>query len=119
MFIHIQNGQISKSNFILQPRKKICEVFLKILWKEGFILGYKFFKKNQIQIFLKYKDGKSAINNIKTISKPGRQIFYSVNDIWKITNSNSLIITFTSIGVKSTTECKKYKIGGELFILVN
>ena len=121
MFTHIQNGQISKRNFILQPRKKICEVFLRILWKEGFILGYKILKKNpeKIWIFLKYKDGKSAINNIKTISKPGRQIFYSINDIWKIRNNNSLIIVFTSIGVKSITECKKCKIGGEPFILVN
>jgi len=83
MFTNIQNGQIARRSFILQPRKKLCEVFLKILWREGFIFGYRISKKNpeKFQIFLKYKNGKSVINNIKTISKPGRQIFYSANDI--------------------------------------
>jgi ribosomal protein S8 len=122
MFTNIQNGQIAKRSFILQRRKKICEVFLKILWIEGFIIGYTVFKKNQkkIKIFLKYKNKKSAINNIKIISKPSCRIFYTLNDIYKFaSNNNSLIIIFTSKGIKSLTECKKYKIGGEPFVLIN
>lgn len=31
MFSNIQNGQIAKLSFILQPRKKTCETLLKIL----------------------------------------------------------------------------------------
>ena len=92
-----------------------------ILWKEGFIFGYKISEKNpeKFEIFLKYKDNKSVINNIKPISKPSRRVFYSASDIWKITNNNSLIIVFTSNGVKTVTECKQSKIGGEPFILLN
>lgn len=122
MFTSIQNGQIAGRGFILQSRKKICEAFLKILWAESFIFGYKIYKKNpkQFQIFLKYKkNNNSVINNIKSITKPGRRVFYSVNNIWKITNSNSIIIIVTPKGVKSITECKQYKIGGEPFILLN
>lgn len=83
MFTNIQNGQIARRSFILQQRKGLCEVFLKILWKEGFIFGYKTSKQNpeKLQIFLKYKNNKSAINSIKTISKPSRRVFYSTNDI--------------------------------------
>ena len=121
MFINIQNGQIARRSFILQRRKNLCEVFLKILWKENFILGYKIFNKNPqtIQIFLKYKNNKSILNNIKIISKQNRRVFYSKNEIWRIKNNNSLVLFFTSNGVKSITECKQHKIGGEPIILVN
>jgi small subunit ribosomal protein S8 len=83
MFINIQNGQIAKRSFILYPRKKICELFLKVLWKEGFIIGYQIPYKNskKLKIFLKYKNNQSVINKIKIISQPGRRIFYSINEI--------------------------------------
>ena len=122
IFINIQNGQIAKRGFILESRKKNCEIFLKILWLEGFIFGYKVCKKNQkkIKIFLKYKNKKSVINNIKIISKPSRRIFYTANQIYKFTNNNNLLIFIsTSKGIKSLTECKKYKIGGEPLISIN
>jgi small subunit ribosomal protein S8 len=83
LFIALKNGQVSKRSFILQPRKKISELFLKILWKEGFIFGYSISGKNSriIKIFLKYKNNKSVINNIKIISFPGRRVFYSATQI--------------------------------------
>jgi ribosomal protein S8 len=38
MFANIKNGQLTNRSFIIQPKKKICESFLKILWKEGLYL---------------------------------------------------------------------------------
>lgn len=80
MLISIQNGQIAKLNFILQPRKIACETILKILWQEGFILGYQIDNNNykKFKIFLKYKNNKSVINSIQKISNKGHNIFYSV-----------------------------------------
>lgn len=121
MFVNIKNGQLTRRSFIFQTRKKICESFLKILWQEGFILGYKIDKdnNNQIKIFLKYKNGQPAINSIKLISKPGRRAYYSVKQIWKIDSSKSFIIFSTNKGLKSIVDCKKLKIGGEPFISIN
>ena len=121
MFANIKNGQLAKRNFIYQTRKKICESFLRILWDEGFILGYKIDSENcnKIKIFLKYKNGKPAINSIKLISKPGRRIYYSIKQIWKIDSSKSFIIFSTNKGLKSIIDCKKLKIGGEPYIVIN
>jgi len=121
MLASIKNGQLTRRNFILQPRKKICESYLKILWKEGFILGYISDYKNtsQIKIFLKYKKNKPVINSYNLISKPSRKIFYSVKQIWKIKSSKSIIIFSTNRGLKSITECKKLKIGGEPVLIIN
>ena len=122
MFTNIRNGQLAKRSFIYQKQKKLCEAFLKILWNEGFIIGYKISKKdnNSIKIFLKYNnDGKPAINNIKLITRPGRRVYYSIKQIWKIDSSKNFIIFSTNKGLKTINSCKKLKIGGEPFILIN
>jgi small subunit ribosomal protein S8 len=122
MFANIKNGQMAKRSFIYQKKKKFCESFLKILWDEGFIIGYKMSKtkKDTLKIFLKYfDDGKPSINNIKLISKPGRRVFYSIKQIWKIDSSKTFIIFSTNKGLKTISECKKLKLGGEPFIIIN
>ena len=121
MFANIKNGQLAKRNFIYQTRKNICESFLKILWDEGFILGYNIDLNtpDQLKIFLKYRSGKPVINSIKLISKPSKRIYWSVNQIWKIDSSKSFIILSTNKGLKSIIDCKKLKIGGEPFIVIN
>jgi len=119
MFANIKNGQLAKRSFIFQPRKKICESFLKILWYEGFILGYKIDSKNKLKIFLKYKKGQPVINSLKLVSKPGRRLHYSVKQIWKIDSNKSFIIFSTNKGLKSVIDCKKLKIGGEPVIIIN
>lgn len=121
MFANIKSGQLTKRSFIYQTRKKICEAFLKILWQEGFILGYKIDSKqpNKLKIFLKYKNGRPVINSLKLISKPGRRIYYSSKQIWKIDSSKSFIIFSTNKGLKSIIDCKKLMIGGEPFIVIN
>jgi small subunit ribosomal protein S8 len=121
MFANIKNGQMSGRSVILQRRKKICEAFLKILWTEGFILGYQIDDKNtnQLKIFLKYIKSKPAIHSIKLLSKPSRRLYYSTKHIWKINSNKSFIIFSTNKGLKSILECKKLRIGGEPFIAIN
>ena len=118
MFTSIKNGQLVKRKFVFQTRKKNLEPFLKIFNKEGFILGYKI-TQNKIKIFLKYKNNRPVINSIKVISKPGRRLYYSIKQIWKINSNKNFIIFSTSKGLKSIVECKKLKIGGEPIITLN
>ena len=77
-------------------------------------------KKNTLKIFLKYlKNGEPSINNIKFISKPGRKVYYSIKQVWKIDSSKVLIIFSTNKGLKTILECKKQKIGGEPLLIIN
>lgn len=121
MFTSIKNGQLAKRDFIYHTRKKICESFLKILWNEGFIVGYKISVESDkmLKIFLKYNKNRPVINSIKFISRPGRRIYYSIDQIWKIDSNKSFLILSTNQGLKSVADCKKIKIGGEPFIVVN
>ena len=121
MFSNIKNGQLAKKAFIYQKRKKICEKFLKILWDEGFILGYKIdnIDSKKLKIFLKYNKEEPVINSIKLITKPGRRVYYSVKQIWKLNSTTNFIIFSTNKGLKTIIDCKKLKIGGEAFLVIN
>lgn len=120
MFDNIKKGQLARRNFVINKKKKICELFLQILWNEGFILGYKTDSNNfnNIKIFLKYNNQTPVINSIKLISKPSRRLYYSIKQIWKIDSSKYFIIFSTNKGLKSITECKKLRIGGEPYIVI-
>ncbi len=120
MFTAIRNGQIAKKNVIYQRNVKNCENFLKVLWNEGFIIGYEYSKDNkQIKIVLKYLNNKPAINSIKLITKPSKRVYYSLKQLWKINPSSGLIILSTTKGILSLENCKKLGVGGEAFIIVN
>ena len=121
MINSIKNAQLSKRSFIFQKRTKICEIFLKLLWDEGFITGFQIDRKHvsKIKIFLKYKNNKPVINSIKPISKSSRKMYYSINQIWKIDSSKSFIFFSTNKGLKSIIDCKKLRIGGEPLIVIN
>ena len=122
MFANIKNGQTAKKSIIIQTRKNMCEHILKLLWDEGFISGYKISLENnkKLEIFLKYqKTGKPTINSIKTLSKPGKRLYYSAKQIWKMNSSKLFIIFSTNKGLKSITQCKKLKLGGEPFLIIN
>lgn len=121
IFATIKNGQLVKRNFVYFARKKICESFLKILWKEGFISAYKVSLKNptKLKIYLKYNKNRPVLNSLKFISKPSRRIYYSLDKIWKIDSSKLFIIFSTNKGLKTIIECKAEKLGGEPVILIN
>ena len=116
----LRNSQISRRNFIFQPKTKLIVAFLNILWDEGFILGYKIYDPdpNLLKIFLKYKNGKPALSSLKLISKPSHQIYYSASHLWKLDNKKSLIILTTNKGLMTIHECKQTHTGGKpLFII--
>lgn len=121
MFTNIRNGQLAKKAYVLQQFKKNCEPFLKILWNEGFILGYTINKQtNTITIILKYNNnGIPAINSIRLVTKPGQKIYYSAKQLWKINSNSNFLILSTNKGIKSITECKNLKIGGKPYIVIN
>ena len=117
MFVTLKNGQLAKKKIVLQKRHTFCAAFLNLLWDEGFILGY-MVEKQYFKIFLKYKNNKPVINSVGFITKPGNKIFYTLNQLWKLHNQTGLIIISTNRGLFSLQECKKYKIGGQPFVII-
>lgn len=122
MFTSIKNSQKSKKSSVKIYRKNMCEAFLKLLWDEGFISGYRVAPsdKTKVEVFLKYSSiGKPAINSIKFVSKPSCRIYFSIKQIWKLNSSKTFIIFSTNKGLMTINGCKKHKFGGEPLIFLN
>jgi len=118
--VNLKNSQISKRNFIFQPKTKLNIAILNILWNEGFILGYRIYHLNFkfLKVFLKYRKNKPAINSIKLVSKPGRRTYYKVCQLWKLDSKKILLVLSTSQGLMTAHECKKSRIGGQPLFMI-
>jgi small subunit ribosomal protein S8 len=111
LFSKIKNGFLSKKTKIIQPNSKQCINILNIFIKEGFIRSYKINSKNQIEIYLKYKNNKSIINEIQRISKPGKRFYIKNKELY--IKKQGFYILSTSLGILTDLEAKKWNVGGE------
>ena len=120
LFSHLQTGQKAKKLIIIQKKSKLCIKILNILWKEGYILGYRNspFKHTMLEVFLKYFREKPAINKITAVSKPNLRVYLSVEEIWKLNNGLGLVILSTSKGLVSDKNSKKLHVGGEILCII-
>jgi small subunit ribosomal protein S8 len=112
LFSKIKNGFLSKKTKIIQQNSKQSINILNILVNEGFIKSYKINSKNQIEIYLKYKNNKSVINEIKRMSKPGKRLYLKNKDLY--IKKQGFYILSTPLGILTDLEAKKLNVGGEL-----
>ncbi|MBQ6510733.1 30S ribosomal protein S8 [Candidatus Saccharibacteria bacterium] len=65
------------------------------------------------------KEGENAkINEISKVSKPGRRVYTSANEIPKVKSGRGIVLISTSKGVMSGQEAKKQRLGGEILVKV-
>jgi small subunit ribosomal protein S8 len=146
-FSHVKNAQQSRILIIEYPQSKIILSILNILQECGYIRGYRIFNSNnniliknknfnfsQIEILLKYKNQKPAINKIIRISKPSKRVYLSVkklshiltkktSNITQLTRNEKIssllfmkgiLILSTSQGIMTHLTAYKLNIGGEI-----
>jgi small subunit ribosomal protein S8 len=120
MYSAIRNGSKAHRKSIFYPRNSLCVQVLTVLYREGYINGFRTNPTNQkdLEIFLKYSNGKPVLKKIISSSKPGRRIYTSVKTLWKLDNSLSTVILSTSKGLLSDKDCRKLHLGGEVFCMV-
>jgi small subunit ribosomal protein S8 len=97
---------------------KIVEAIMKIFQEKGYIESYKVVEndgKKSINVVLKYDDeGRTVINEIKRISKPGRRVYKGKEEIKRFKNGYGTIVVSTSKGVLPNDEAYRLGVGGEV-----
>ena len=95
---------------------------VQILLDEGYISSFEEVdngKNKDIVITLKYVNkNQKVITGLKRISKPGRRIYASCEDLPKVLNGLGIVIVSTSKGVMTDREARKLGIGGEVLAYV-
>jgi len=124
MLTRIRNASAVAKLDVVLPMSKIKLELAKILEKEGWIQKASVEKFSgeskqanfdKLKIVLRYKkSGKSAITNLKRISKPGLRIYVDKNNLPKVLNNLGIAILSTSSGLMTNKEARKKGLGGEV-----
>lgn len=100
------------------PSSKMKVSIAKILKDEGFIKNFKIIDDNKqklLRLYLKYNaNNQPAILSLQRISKPGRRVYISAEDLRPVYNNIGIRILSTSKGVITNKSAKKLNVGGEI-----
>ena len=122
MITRIRNGQHARKSSVTTPSSKLRRAVLDVLQKEGYIRGYREKTDSDgrtlYEVELKYSDGKPVIMEIQRVSKPGRRVYSSVDNIPLVYGGLGISIISTPRGVLSDIEARKLKVGGEILCRV-
>lgn len=122
MLTRIRNGHHARKNVVKTPASNLRMSVLDVLEKEGYIRGYSRTDydggKSELDIELKYFEGKPVIRSIDRISRPGRRVYSSARDLPKIRRGLGISIVSTPKGVMSDAEARAANVGGEVLCKV-
>lgn len=122
MITRIRNGQRANKKAVSSPASKMRQRVLDVLEREGYIRGYVRNEENagkpELSIELKYHESDPVIREIKRVSKPGRRVYSSVNDLPRVRNGLGISIVSTPKGVLSDAEARAENVGGEVICTV-
>lgn len=116
-FTMVRNAFMAKKETLDVPASKITKSIFEILKEQGYIENFKLIedkKQGILRIYLKYIAGKSAIKNIKRVSKPGLRLYVKHEKVPSVLRGRGLAIVSTSKGLITDTEAKAQGVGGEV-----
>ena len=116
MFTRVRNGQMSNKIAVTMPSSKVKAAIAELLKSEGFIADYEVTGdvKKELNVTLKYFEGKPVIETIKRVSRPGLRIYKKTDDLPKVMGGLGVAIVSTSKGLMSDRAARKAGIGGEI-----
>ncbi|MFH1223924.1 MAG: 30S ribosomal protein S8 [Pseudomonadota bacterium] len=120
LLTRIRNACMAKLTRVAVPSSKLKLEVLRLFKDEGYISDYSISDKYHgvIKVYLKYKDGKSVISNLKRVSKPGLRRYAGVDALPKSLDGYGVTVISTSKGIMSDKAAKKMGVGGEVICQV-
>ena len=125
MLTRIRNGVSAKHARVDMPASKLKAEIARILQDEGYIQGFRLVEGpvgksgkpggQQIRVFLRYgPQGEKVITGLQRISRPGRRVYFGVEDVPTVLGGLGTTILTTSRGVMTGRAAKKAGVGGEV-----
>jgi len=117
LLTRIRNAHIAKHDRLDVPASKLKQEVLRLLKEEGFIRNYKRLDtepSGTIRILLRYtREGIPAIQHVARVSKPGRRVYRSADEIRPVRNGLGVAIISTSQGLMTDVQARDQRLGGE------
>lgn len=117
VFTVIRNAIMAKKIAVDVPVSKSVKAILEILKEEGYVDNFKLIedkKQGIARVYLKYTTGKSAIRNLRRISKPSLRIYVKSEKIPSVLRGRGIAIISTSKGIFTGNKARELGLGGEV-----
>ena len=120
MLTRIRNGQAANKVAINMPSSKLKVVIANVLAAEGYIESVKVLEgaKPELEITLKYFQGKPVVESIQRVSRPGLRIYKRKDELPKVMGGLGVAVISTSKGVMTDRAARQAGLGGEIICYV-
>lgn len=121
MLTRIRNGQGVRMKTVAMPASRTKLAIAGVLKDEGYILNFREVGEGalkQLEIELKYLEGKGVIEKLVRISKPGRRSYYGAQNLPRVRDGLGIAIVSTSHGLMSDARARREGHGGEVLCTV-
>ena len=117
MLTRIRNALTAKHADVKIPTSKVKSAIADILLEEGYIASVEKVDagvNSYMNITLKYGAGKSVINGLKRVSKPGLRLYANCEELPKVLGGLGIAIISTSKGIMTDKQARNANVGGEV-----
>lgn len=120
MLTRIRNGQAANKVAINMPSSKLKVAVANVLAAEGYIESVKVLEgaKPELEITLKYFQGKPVVESIQRVSRPGLRIYKRKDELPKVMGGLGVAVISTSKGVMTDRAARQAGLGGEIICYV-
>ncbi|MFZ7174594.1 30S ribosomal protein S8 [[Pasteurella] aerogenes] len=120
MLTRIRNGQAANKVAISMPSSKLKVAIANVLAAEGYIESVKVSEgvKPELEITLKYFQGKPVVESIQRVSRPGLRIYKRKDELPKVMGGLGVAVISTSKGVMTDRAARQAGLGGEIICYV-
>ncbi len=121
LITRIRNAVLVGKNEILVPTSKLKAGLVEVLAKNGYVAKSEIIDgkpRGMLKVVINEPGTVAKINEISKVSKPGRRVYSSAEDLPTIKSGRGMIIVSTSKGLMTGREAKKNRLGGEILVKV-
>lgn len=121
MLTRIRNAQEVRMKTVTMPASRTKLAIAAVLKDEGYILNFRETgeaPKKELEIELKYIEGKGVIDHLRRFSKPGRRAYFGTSELPRVQDGLGIAIVSTSKGVMTDARARREGHGGEVLCTV-
>ena len=121
LITRIRNAVMVGKHEILVPTSKLKAGVVEVLAKNDYIANFEIVAgepRGMLKVVINEPGKTAKINEIEKVSKPGRRVYSSADELPTIKSGRGMVIVSTSKGLMTGREAKKNRLGGEILVRV-
>ena len=118
MFTRIRNAQATAKPTVRMPASRVKQAIAKVLKDEGYVRDFHVTKqannKAELEIALKYFEGRPAIEKLDRVSRSGLRVYRNKDELPKVMSGLGVAIISTPSGLMTDVQARAKGVGGEV-----